>query len=89
MALAPPPTLVVPTPIWRTNAIAFATKHKKVWLTKTELIRFIDYLCKDQIAADVYMAMGEDVDIQKEWVRIQMEDYLGVTVFPDLPQVDF
>ena len=89
MALAPPPTLVVPTPIRHTNAIAFATKQEKVWLTKTELIRLIDYLHKDQIAADVYMAMGEDADIRKEWVRIQMEDYLGVTVFPDLPQADF
>jgi len=89
LALAPPPTLVVPTPIQHTNAIAFAAKHEKAWLTRTELIQFINYLHKDQITADVYMVMGEDSDVQKEWVHIQMEDSLGVIVFPNLLQSTF
>lgn len=59
-ALAPPPTLVIPTPICHTKAISFSTKKEKAWLSWTKLIHFINFLCRDQITTNVYMAIEED-----------------------------
>ena len=73
--------------MFNTQAISFATKKEKAWLARTELIHFIDFLRRDQITADVYMAIEED-DVQKEWVCIQME-CMNIIVFPDFPDVNW
>lgn len=77
-ALAPPSRGVDPTPIRRTKAVTAAMHLEKDWLTITQRVQLIDFLKKDQAAADVYLALTEG-DVRMEWVRIQFEN-MGIDV---------
>lgn len=72
-ALAPPPTLLQPSPIRRCKSITTAIKLEKAWLSTHELAAFIDILRADPHAFDVYLALDED-EIRREWVHIQLKN---------------
>lgn len=71
-ALAPPPTLLQPSPIRRCKSITTAIKLEKAWFSTHELAAFINILRSDPHAFDVYLALDED-DICREWVHLQLK----------------
>jgi hypothetical protein len=78
-SLVPPSTGVPPTPRCRHDSIVAAQQLEKAWLTTRELVALIEFLHKDLTTFDVYSALTES-DVQKEWVRIQLED-IGIGAF--------
>ena len=71
-ALAPPPPPIDPTPICRASAVACLLCKEKEWLNATEQVALIEFLHKDQSAADIYMAVTE-AEVCREWVRMQLK----------------
>jgi len=70
-ALAPPPNAVDPTPHCHTNAIAAVLHLEMSWLDNSQLVAFIDFICVDQTAADIYLALTKPA-VHKEWVPIHL-----------------
>jgi len=71
-ALAPPPPPIDPSPVRRASAVACLLRKEKEWLNATEQVALIEFLRKDQTAADVYMAITE-AEVCGEWVCMQLE----------------
>lgn len=69
-ALAPPPPPIDPTPIRRASDVACLLCKEKEWLNATEQVALIEFLHKDQSAAD--MALTE-AEVRREWVCMQLE----------------
>lgn len=78
VALAPPINAVDPTPLRRSNAVGAVLRLEGPWLSKSQLVDFIDFIRADQTAADIYLALSES-DVRKDWVKSQLGK-LGVFV---------
>ncbi|KAF9526834.1 hypothetical protein CPB83DRAFT_837132 [Crepidotus variabilis] len=78
-AIGPAPSTVEPFSVQLEAAVAFATKHEKKWLSGRHLIRFIEFLRKDESAVTAYKGMQAIEAVQKLWVQTCLED-LGFIV---------
>ena len=61
------------------HAITAILHLKMGCFDNSQLLAFIDFICVNQTAADIYLALTEP-DVHKEWVHIQLKK-LGVVVF--------
>lgn len=74
-ALAPSSSesVLLPTPVRYTNAVKLAQKNEKSWISLSDMIIFIDLLRRDKSAADIYMALDDDV-VRRGWVEAQLRN---------------
>lgn len=78
-ALAPPATLIAPSPIRQTTAVAAVQCLEANWFSITEQVALIDFLSNNHTAADTYSALTEP-DVHRELICVQLKKF-GVHVF--------
>ena len=69
-----PPTTMDPTPRHHANTVTLLLRQESDWFDNSQLVEIIDLMCKDQSAADTYLALSE-ASVHWDWICAQLPSW--------------